>query len=140
MAIKEIKCPICQSINTYYSAMHMGWICEDCPDKKSFAIDTADLANPKVRKSGGGGGKKAVIELLLKVGDCDKDGGTLVFREKIGGIVHDIWENKNKTRYIIGIPRTDNTGTVLKRVKVKEDAFEFIKTIGEIDIKKDSNG
>lgn len=137
MAIKEIKCPICQSVNTYYSALHMGWICDDCLEKKPFSIDVVNLANLKTRKSGGGG-KRAPVGLILKVGDIDKDGNTLVFRESISGVIHDIWENKNKTRYIIGIPRSDTTGTVLKRTKSKDDALDFISTIGVIDAKKES--
>jgi len=46
----------------------------------------------------------------------------LLRREPVGGLIHDIWQNPQGTRFIFAIPKTDNTGTVISRHKTIEEA------------------
>lgn len=136
----EVKCPKCGSTKTYCSAKFMGWVCEEEGCKHVFAFEDsgAERSTEKKTKTTSTSSTKKVKEevgLKLKVGDTDSSGNTLRFREKINGVVHDVWENKAKTRYYVGIPRTDNSGKTLERAKTFEEAITYLKSIGYVEEK-----
>lgn len=129
----DVKCPSCESLKTYCSAKYMGWVCEDCKKVFQFEDSGAEKSTEKKTKTKTVSSEKKVKEevgLKLKVGDTDNSGNTLRFRDKVNGITHDIWENKAKTRYYVGIPRTDNNGKTLERTKSFEEAMTYIEGLG----------
>ena len=126
MSLMEVKCPDCQSLNTHCSAVNMGWVCEDCNRIFDFSECESFKETEKTTKTKTAKAKEP--SLVLKIGEQDKHGDTLLFRDKINNVLYDMWENKNKTRWIIAIPRTDNTGTVLGKFKVEQEAYAFLES------------
>jgi hypothetical protein len=104
----------------------MGWVCEDC--SKVFDFSECESSKEKEKTTKSKSAKTKEPSLVLKIGEADKTGNILLFRDKINGILYDVWENKSKTRYIVGIPRTDNTGTVLGRFKTKQESDAFLES------------
>lgn len=117
--MNTVSCPSCGSNDTYYSAVWLSWKCEICgnpfdrPQGSSRTATRSKTAKTPAEKK---------PKLVLQVGEQDKAGGTLLRREPIDGVIHDIWSNPQNSRFIFAIPRTDNTGTVLSRYMSEEDA------------------
>jgi hypothetical protein len=104
----------------------MGWVCEDCG--KIFDFSECESYKEKEKTTKAKSAKTKEPTLILKVGEADKQGNILIFRDKINGVLYDVWANKSGTRYIVGIPRTDNTGTVLGRFKTKPESDAFLES------------
>ena len=71
------------------------------PEKKPEA---AKVAKPKA---------EVKPKLVMVVGQSDSNGWKLMIREKHGEETLDMWQSKNLKRMVVGIAKTDKTGTVL---------------------------
>jgi len=81
--------------------------------------------------------KKPVFK--ISVGQKDKNGETLVRREKYQGGHLDIWMSKSGNRFLVAIPKSDLAGTNLGRfsgANAKVSATAFMEKLLEEDIKK----
>jgi hypothetical protein len=68
--------------------------------------EAAKVAKPKT---------EAKPKLTMKVGDSDSNGWKLMIREKHGEETIDMWQSKNLKRMVVGIAKTDRTGTVIMK-------------------------
>jgi len=129
-----VKCPKCGSDKVYASALYMGWKCENPECGVIFQIDEANVeksaSEKKAKSTKTKSSEKKETQLVMKVGDKDNAGNTLVFRDQINGVVHDIWESKSKRKYTVGIPKTDQSGKVIGRYNDYDAAFECIRNLG----------